>query len=152
MAVAAAATKAVAAEEAAAAAEVAAEAAGARRKEEKPNEITISSFNSAKIFLIVFAVTLGGVLQAAPEEKKDAAASQSKGKEFNTPKEAADALIQAAESFDVAALKEILGTGSDDIITRKMQLRIRTGPWPSSPKRRKRQRSELIPRIRIAPS
>ena len=70
-----------------------------------------------KIFLIVFAVTLSGVLQAAPEEKKDATASQPKGKEFNTPKEAADSLIQAAESFDVAALKEILGTGSDDIIT-----------------------------------
>ena len=70
-----------------------------------------------KIFLIVFAVTIGGVLQAAPEEKKDATASQPKGKEFNTPKEAADSLIQAAESFDVAALKEILGTGSDDIIT-----------------------------------
>ncbi len=70
-----------------------------------------------KTFLIVFAVTLSGVLQAAPEEKKDTTASQSKGKEFNTPKEAADSLIQAAESFDVAAIKEILGTGSDDIVT-----------------------------------
>ena len=30
----------------------------------------------AKIFLTVVAVTIGGVLQAAPETKKDAAASQ----------------------------------------------------------------------------
>ena len=36
---------------------------------------------------------------------------------FATAKEAADALIQAAESFDVAALKEILGPDSDDIIS-----------------------------------
>ena len=56
------------------------------------------------------------MLQAAPEAKKEAAPSQSKGKEFNTPKEAADSLIQAAGSFDVAALKEILGPGSEDII------------------------------------
>ena len=53
-----------------------------------------------------------------PELKKDAtAASQPKQKEFNTPKEAADSLIQAAESFDVDALKEILGPDSDDIVS-----------------------------------
>ena len=46
-----------------------------------------------------------------------AAASQPKQKTFATSKEAADALIQAAESFDVAALKEILGPDSDDIIS-----------------------------------
>jgi Protein of unknown function (DUF2950) len=56
------------------------------------------------------------VLQAATEAKKDAAAPQPASKQFNTPKEAADALIQAAGSFDVAALKEILGPGSDDVI------------------------------------
>ena len=72
----------------------------------------------AKVFLIVLAVTLAGVLQAATEAtKKDTAASQPAGKQFNTPKEAADSLIQAAGSFDVAALKEILGPGSDDIIS-----------------------------------
>lgn len=38
-------------------------------------------------------------------------------KGFDTPKLAADALIQAAESFDVAALKEILGPGSEDIVS-----------------------------------
>ena len=70
-----------------------------------------------KIFLIVFAVTLAACCKRRPKTKKDTAASQSKGKEFNTPKEAADSLIQAAESFDTAALKEILGTGSDDIIS-----------------------------------
>jgi hypothetical protein len=38
-------------------------------------------------------------------------------KQFNTPKEAADNLVQAAEAFDVAALKEILGPDSTDIVT-----------------------------------
>src|ERR1700689_4244500 len=37
-------------------------------------------------------------------------------KTFATPKEAANALIQAAGSFDVAALTQILGPGSEDLI------------------------------------
>ncbi len=35
---------------------------------------------------------------------------------FATPKEAADALVQAAASFDVPALKQILGSESDDLV------------------------------------
>jgi hypothetical protein len=59
-------------------------------------------------------------LQAAPKPKKDAdAVSEVKQKQFNTPKEAADNLVQAAESFDIAALKEILGPDSADIISSK---------------------------------
>ena len=38
-------------------------------------------------------------------------------KEFDTPKQAADALIQVAANFDVAAAKEILGPDSEDIIS-----------------------------------
>jgi len=56
-------------------------------------------------------------LQAAPKPKKDSdAASELKQKQFNTPKEAADSLVQAAESFDIAALKQILGPDSTDIV------------------------------------
>ena len=36
---------------------------------------------------------------------------------FNTPKEAADALVQAAESYNVEALKEILGPDANDLIS-----------------------------------
>jgi hypothetical protein len=76
-----------------------------------------------KISLVGCVITLlgsaGFALQAAPQEtKQDAtAASQSKQKQFNTPKEATDSLIQAAESFDVAALTEILGPDSKDIVS-----------------------------------
>ena len=44
-------------------------------------------------------------------------ASQSPQKTFTTPKEAADALIQAAASFNVPSLKEILGPESADLVS-----------------------------------
>lgn len=43
--------------------------------------------------------------------------SQSSQKAFGTPKEAADALVHAAAIFDVSALKEILGPGSEDLVS-----------------------------------
>jgi Protein of unknown function (DUF2950) len=78
--------------------------------------------NSLKISLIpstmLFFCLLGMASQGAPESKQDAtAASQPKQKEFDTPKQAADALIQVATNFDVAAMKEILGPDSDDIVS-----------------------------------
>src|ERR1700748_1588341 len=76
--------------------------------------------NSLKISLIASTTLfslLGLASQGAPEPKQDAAAaSQPKQKEFDTPKQAADALIQVAANFDVTAAKEILGPDSDDII------------------------------------
>jgi Protein of unknown function (DUF2950) len=78
--------------------------------------------NSSKISLlactIVMSVAAGLSLQAASETKKEATApAQSNQKQFNTPKEAADSLVQAAESFDVAVLTEILGPDSKDILS-----------------------------------
>jgi len=74
--------------------------------------------NFSKLFRFVLAIGLSaflaGPLQAAAETKADAAAKQ---KEFAIPKEAADALVKAAETFDVAALSEILGPDSKDLIT-----------------------------------
>jgi hypothetical protein len=73
----------------------------------------------SKIFLAASAVlvwvSLAPALPAAAE-KDAAAASPSNQKQFATAKEAADALVQAAASFDQAALKEILGPDGDDII------------------------------------
>ena len=76
--------------------------------------------NSTKFLLgasaIVVSSFIGLTVQAA-EPKKDASASaQPEQKTFNTPKEAADSLVQAAEAYDVASLKEILGPGSEDIV------------------------------------
>jgi len=78
--------------------------------------------NSLKLLFLLSVLTVSSFLcaglTAAPEAKTDAATvSNSKQKQFNTPQEAADSLVQAAESFDVAALTEILGPDSADIIS-----------------------------------
>ena len=50
----------------------------------------------------------------AQQQPSDASAQAQKT--FATPKEAADALVQAAGSFDVPALEQILGPGSEDLV------------------------------------
>src|SRR6266699_2706656 len=87
-----------------------------------PMKLKSNVMNSLKISLlacgIVTSVAVGFSLQAASETKKEATApAQSNQKQFNTPKEAADSLVQAAESFDVAVLTEILGPDSKDILS-----------------------------------
>jgi hypothetical protein len=77
---------------------------------------------SSKIFLIACAISssclLGLAVHAAAPSKSDATtAAQPVQKQFDTPKQAADALIQVASNFDVAAAKEILGPDGEDIIS-----------------------------------
>jgi hypothetical protein len=78
----------------------------------------LNSMTSTKIFLTAFAImcVVDLTLDAATETKKDAS-PVSQQKQFNTPKEAADGLIAAAGSFDVAQLKEILGPDATDIVS-----------------------------------
>jgi hypothetical protein len=76
---------------------------------------------SSKVLRIASAIALCsflGFAAGAAEPKKDAeTGSKPKQEEFNTPKEAADSLIKAADSFDVPALKKILGPGSEDLVS-----------------------------------
>src|SRR5499427_243183 len=77
---------------------------------------------SAKFALIASAIAsfylLGFDSHAAPASKSDAASAPASGqKQFDTPKQAADALVQVAANFDVAAAKEILGPDSEDIVS-----------------------------------
>jgi hypothetical protein len=81
----------------------------------------LTIMTSSKISLIVTATasccSLGLALHAAPPSKSDApSAPQPAQKQFESPKQAADALIQVAANFDVAAAKEILGPDSEDIV------------------------------------
>ena len=78
--------------------------------------------NSLRLPFLLSVLTassfLAADLTAAPQAKTDAATvSDSKQKQFDTPKEAAENLVQAAESFDVAALTEILGPDSADVVS-----------------------------------
>jgi hypothetical protein len=88
----------------------------------KRNNMTFS-----KIIVLGAAMLITSFLArasvAAPEKKEtaakqeDAQATPQPGqKEFDTSKQAADALIQVATNLDVAAAKEILGPDSEDII------------------------------------
>jgi Protein of unknown function (DUF2950) len=82
---------------------------------------TLSIMTSSKFALIGSAIIsfylLGFDTYAVPESKSDTASAPAAGqKQFDTPKQAADALVQVAANFDVAAAKEILGPDSQDIV------------------------------------
>ena len=81
----------------------------------------LTIMTSSKISLIAAAIasccSLGLALHAATPSKSDAPlTAQPAQKQFDTPKQAADALVQVASNFDVAAAKEILGPDSEDIV------------------------------------
>ena len=71
----------------------------------------------SKIPLVISALLVSAGLPLSAVAKKEAAPPQSAQKAFDTPQLAAEALIKAAEAFDVAALKEILGPGSEDLVS-----------------------------------
>jgi hypothetical protein len=81
----------------------------------------LNVMTSSKVSLIASAIAisclLGGTVNAAPTKPDTAAPSQPKQKEFDTPKQAADALIQVAENLDVSAAKEILGPDGEDLVS-----------------------------------
>src|SRR5260370_39096114 len=83
---------------------------------------TLRIMTSAKFTLIASAIvsfwSLGFGLHAATPSKSDAASAAQPGqKQFDTPKQAADALVQVATNLDVAAAKEILGPDGEDLIS-----------------------------------
>ena len=88
--------------------------------EEDPMKRKSNIATSSKI--LASAILMSGfvafALHSALAAKTDAATTpQVKQKEFDTPQQAADSLVQAAESFDVPVLKEILGPGSIDLVS-----------------------------------
>ena len=95
---------------------------------EKTMKTKGNTMTSSKMIVLAAAVLITGFLVsasvAAPEKKEAAAAKQEEAqatpqpgqKQFDTPKQAADALIQVATNFDVAAAKEILGPDGEDIV------------------------------------
>ncbi len=94
---------------------------------EKTMKTKRNTMTSSKMILLAASILITSFVVsasvAAPEKKEAAAKQEAQGtpqpgqKEFDTPKQAADALIQVAANFDVAAAKEILGPDGDDIIS-----------------------------------
>ncbi len=90
--------------------------------EEDPMKRKLNITTSSKI--LASAILISGFVALASHSalaaKRDASATpQVKQKEFDTPQQAADSLVQAAESFDVPVLKEILGPDSIDLVSSK---------------------------------
>jgi len=69
---------------------------------------------STAAFLTLLVAAIG---IAAQTSTKAPATHNAKAKAFTTARQAADALIDAAEKYDVAALEEILGSGARDVIS-----------------------------------
>ena len=79
---------------------------------------TLTRAFSAFCGIALSAIALTTVATAADKtEASPAATSTAQQKQFATPKEAAESLIAAAESFDVSALKEILGPEAEDLVS-----------------------------------
>src|SRR5215470_10970375 len=88
-------------------------------KNKMKSKLNVMTFSKTSLIASAIAISclLAGTVNAAPTKPDTAATSQPKQKEFDTPKQAADALIQVAANFDVAAAKEILGPESQDLIS-----------------------------------
>src|SRR5216110_1068228 len=78
--------------------------------------MTSSKFTLIASTIAGFHLLGFGLHAAQPSKSETASAPQAAQKQFDTPKQAADALVQVAANFDVAAAKEILGPGSEDIV------------------------------------
>lgn len=75
----------------------------------------MTSWKALASVILIFG--LAAAVHAAPPTQSESPAKTQEQKQFDNPKQATDALIQATETFDVPALQEILGPGSEDIIT-----------------------------------
>lgn len=64
------------------------------------------------LFMIALCCAFGVLLYAEPQQT----AAQAPQKAFNTPEDAAEALVDAADKYDVPALLEILGSDGKDLV------------------------------------
>jgi DUF2950 family protein len=71
------------------------------------------SLGTAVVCVFLLAPAYGA---SAQEKSKSAAPAPAHQRTFDTPKAAADALVAAAEKYDLSALKEILGPDGSDLV------------------------------------
>ena len=79
------------------------------------NRFVRNAFAGFSITAVTCVLALLCSLSLLSQQKQSDTSSQ-KQKTFATPKEAADAFVQAAGAFDVPALEQILGPGSEDLV------------------------------------
>jgi hypothetical protein len=84
-------------------------------KTRKKHLLARNTFARFALTFVSWALALLCSWPLLAQQKPSETSSQSE-KTFATAKEAADALVQAAGSFDVPALEQILGAGSEDLV------------------------------------
>jgi hypothetical protein len=119
----------------------------------KENQMKIGETNVVlnALFVAAAIVTCGAMgrlseaqTQQSPKPSTAAApAPAPSGQAFATPKEAADALIQAASDFDVPALLKILGKGADDIVASEDTVQDKRNALEFAAKAKEKE--ELVP-------
>lgn len=85
----------------------------------RKTNVLLNALFVAVAMITYIAIGARSQSQAQESPKSSTAATSARvpsGQAFATPKEAADALIQAASDFDVPALLKILGKGADNIV------------------------------------
>jgi Protein of unknown function (DUF2950) len=83
---------------------------------------------------------------AAQPSGQNTSPSQSAQKSFATPKEAAEALIQATENFDLPALKEILGPDGEDLVSSEDPVRDKNNAAAFAAKAREKNEVTIDPK------
>jgi len=96
---------------------------------------------SGIVCALLFVPALDATEPAAPAAKKPPAAVRQRT--FDTPKAAADALIAAAASYDVPALKEILGPDGADLVVTKDPVQDKNQAEAFAAKAR--EKNEVVP-------
>jgi hypothetical protein len=88
-----------------------------KEKNMKPTKSKPQIFPAVLLLALICGVA-GFVSRATNDTEQSASASSSVAvqKTFATPKEAAEALIKATESFDLPALKDVLGPDGEDLV------------------------------------
>jgi hypothetical protein len=92
----------------------------------------------AILFAIYFCISLANSVHAQPQ-------AQPKGKPFATPKDAADALIQAAADYNVAALREILGRDAEDLVASEDPVQDKNRAWAFAAKAKEKEEVTIDP-------
>ena len=75
-----------------------------------------SKTNASALLLCLFPIILSCAVLAQSQEQQPSSSAPAEQKGFKTPQLAAEALIKAAESYDVPALLEIFGPHGKDFI------------------------------------
>ena len=88
----------------------------------KTDWLVRNAFARFSVTAVSCALRCSALLSLLSQQKPSETSSQNQ-KTFATPKEAADAFVQAAGSFDVPALEQILGPGGEDLIASEDSVR-----------------------------